>query len=98
MSKNKFCTNCGHKYEYNFAPPKFCSECGTSMSGAEGVAAENHTPKESDDGESASVPKINKLSAKVDFNSSVLSMDFDPNKGFAFKEKKFDKRNTSFDE
>ena len=31
--KSEFCTSCGNKVEYNFAPPNFCSKCGTPMGG-----------------------------------------------------------------
>lgn len=26
-----FCTSCGSKYQYSFAAPKFCSNCGESI-------------------------------------------------------------------
>jgi hypothetical protein len=29
---SSFCTNCGHKMTYNFAPPNFCGACGTKIS------------------------------------------------------------------
>jgi hypothetical protein len=29
--KTEFCSACGHKIEYNFAPPNFCSKCGNSL-------------------------------------------------------------------
>ena len=31
--KHEFCTSCGHKMEYNFAPPNFCSKCGAPVGG-----------------------------------------------------------------
>ena len=29
--KHEFCTSCGTKVEYNFAPPNFCSKCGNPL-------------------------------------------------------------------
>lgn len=37
----EFCTNCGNKMEYSFAPPNFCSKCGNSL---KGVATASTSP------------------------------------------------------
>ncbi len=33
----KYCDNCGHKNQYIGIPPKFCNNCGSSMSGEKSV-------------------------------------------------------------
>ena len=40
----EFCTNCGHKMEYNFAPPNFCSKCGHNIKGDAVSTASSPTP------------------------------------------------------
>ncbi len=37
--KYKFCPSCGWRHEYSFAPPNFCTNCGTQM-GVRAVAQE----------------------------------------------------------
>jgi len=97
MTKLKFCPNCGHKFDYRFAPPKFCSNCGSSTARGAQVDFDHRTsPKIDEEEEVDSVPKIDKLKASIEFDSNVLTMDYNDSEGFSFKEKKFKKRNTSF--
>ena len=39
-----FCTQCGHKIEFNHAKPNFCSKCGNSLGGTSKAAATVETP------------------------------------------------------
>lgn len=99
MLKLKFCTQCGHKFEYKFAPPNFCPSCGTSTSRApEASFTSKPTPVASEDDEIDYVPHIDKLKAKVEFENNVTTLSFDEKRGFYYGNKKFDKRTTSFDD
>lgn len=42
---SSFCTNCGHKMTYNFAPPNFCGACGTKISASFAGTAAPTKPK-----------------------------------------------------
>ena len=44
-----FCSECGAKHEYSINKPKFCSECGCSMSG--GGSSKNNDTDSYEDGE-----------------------------------------------
>jgi len=96
MSKLKFCPECGAKLEYSFAPPKFCSNCGSSISRAPAVETHAQRPKASDDDEVDYVPKIEKLEASIEFDDNVTTLGFNEKEGFVFKRKKFEKRSTQF--
>jgi len=105
MANLKYCTKCGSKYQYDFAAPKFCVECGVSLSSSPSADI-NDKPsltrkggaKVDEDGmtDATSVPVVTELKASVEFDSNVMTMDFAPSKGFDFHNKKFDKRTTEF--
>jgi hypothetical protein len=101
MAQVKFCSECGKKYEYSFAAPKFCSNCGKSLSrGADVSIDQRPAPSrrgganviEDDMTDSDFVPKIDEFEGSVEFDSNVMAMDFDPEKGFDFRRQKFEKR------
>lgn len=100
MSKLKFCSNCGHKFAYKFAIPNFCPSCGTATSGkAKAVDKDSREPSsESIDDGNEHVPHIDKIKAKVEYDSNITTLSFDEKKGFFYGQKKFDKRTQSFDE
>jgi len=43
--KTEFCSKCGNKIEYNFAPPNFCAKCGNPL--REGVVPPRQEASES---------------------------------------------------
>jgi hypothetical protein len=45
-----FCTHCGAKHTYNFAPPKFCSNCGESVSGKPKASRATASRRRDEDG------------------------------------------------
>ena len=75
----KFCTDCGKKFEYKFSPPKFCSECGSSV----GIASANESAPQKrslkkintlsdSETDAESVPHITKLEYEIDtFGSDI---------------------------
>ena len=68
--KSQFCTSCGNKVEYSFAPPNFCSKCGTAMAGdapprqqvAQAALAEP-PPQET-------VPKVSRLEYDINYEGA----------------------------
>jgi hypothetical protein len=82
---SSFCTNCGHKMTYNFAPPNFCGACGTKISASllpnkapqkqkNIVSRENdeEEPIDDEDGEFSSledVPTIRSLAYELENDS-----------------------------
>ena len=103
MTKLKFCPSCGHKFDYKFAAPKFCSNCGEAVAAQSPFRGEvkpspriGRRPADIDESDVDEVPQIDELKATVEFDSNVLTMDYNDKEGFAFKKKKFEKRNTSF--
>lgn len=84
----EYCTKCGSKYEYSLNKPKFCSSCGTSLSG------ETAQKQESQEQSNASVskerlPNISKLEyslnaggGKMTFGDLVSEGSRDPSNNY----------------
>ena len=66
--KTEFCSACGHKIEYNFAPPNFCSKCGNSLrAGAVAPQRAEASPTEVVE-EREEVPSLAKLEYTVSYD------------------------------
>jgi hypothetical protein len=67
--KTEFCSKCGAKIEYNFAPPNFCAKCGNSL--REGAAPSRQQAAESiastSPEEEEKVPQLDKLQYTVSY-------------------------------
>jgi predicted nucleic acid-binding Zn-ribbon protein len=83
----KFCTNCGHKFEYKYSPPKFCSNCGEPIGEANNkITAKTldepmpaRTNKKisalnEDETDAEYVPQINKLEFEIEDYGQSLSL------------------------
>ena len=79
--KTEFCSACGHKIEYNFAPPNFCSKCGEPMAGgAKPSRAESQEVARaaaSQVVEEEQVPQISSLQYDIDYDRASPSVKFE---------------------
>lgn len=86
MVNSIYCFSCGAKHSYGLAKPKFCSSCGTAMSGdallKKGKVAECDDDDEEDDDDDAEVPDIDELDVETSvsqvYNTVSLGSIFDP--------------------
>jgi len=77
----KYCSECGAKHEYKFSPPKFCSNCGAPMGGAQNksntlekktTASKKSKSINEDETDAEFVPQISKLEYEIeDFGASM---------------------------
>ena len=76
-----FCTECGHKMEYSYSKPKFCSSCGSRCDG-KSVKSANNREKETPEEESLSedetsideLPDVNKIHVELEnYDNNVFT-------------------------
>ena len=89
----KYCINCGHKQENNFA--KFCSSCGEPLS-SNSVSRLKKTGSKSniigdDETDATEVPSIDKIQVDVEMPSNVVEISNEGGR-LTFKRSKFSKR------
>lgn len=98
-----YCKDCGNAISYTYSLPKFCSECGSPTSALKTKTnAKRKNPerkaKEDSDGytDSSNIPHIEDLNVSVEYDKSIITLDFNEESGFSFGKKTFEPRNTSF--
>ena len=102
MSNVKYCSECGNKVEFNYSPPKFCSNCGTPFgavskkaNAAAPIRKQTRKSREVEEGftDSDNVPDVSKLDLEIEFDNNVISLNASEDKGLHFTRSKFEKRN-----
>ena len=79
-----FCTQCGHKIEFNHSKPNFCSKCGSSLDSVSKAAAPVEPPRrkiksenlKDDETSIDELPDLTDLKVEIETSSDANTFTF----------------------